>query len=259
MASENLIDASLRTIKTQAGEVPFLKDLWNFFSAKGVKTSFITINSELSFEVDLEVCEGLGCPIQIFTNRESVEAKWDVIAKTLKNRKIADEDADKEWLKGIEKKWILPKNIIVKPTKFEWTTLKEILQSLSTSRIDILKIESNDESERMLLYSLIESGARPGIILVQYTCDPDSNVPAMLAAGHLQNTGYRLMSNKDNWFLYMFNDLCLYDSCSWRGTKVNNPLVQYIGDQFRISLPTSTSTSTSTSVSSTTEEKQSTN
>ena len=251
-------------VKTQSGEVPFLKDLWSFFSAKGVKTSFITINPEISFEVDLEVCEGLGCPIQIFTNKHSVELKWDIIAKTLKNRKIVEEDADKEWLKGIEKKWILPKNIIVKTTKIEWITLKDILQGVSTSRIDILKIESNDESERMLLYSLIESGARPGIILVQYTCDPDSNVPAMLAAGHLQNTGYRLLSNKDNWFLYMFNDLCLYDSCSWRDTKVNNPLVQYIGDQFRATVPAPESVTLSASVTepastATTEEKENTN
>lgn len=257
MASGNAIDASLRTIKTQTGEVPFLKDLWSFFAAKGVKTSFVTINPEYSFEVDLEVCEGLGCPIQVFTNRDSVEKRWDVIAKTLKNRKIAEEDADKEWLKGIDKKWILPKNIVVRSAKVEWTMLKDILQDTSTSRIDIFKIESNDESERMLLYSLIECGARPGLILVQYTCDPDSNVPAMLAAGHLQNTGYRLISNKDNWFLYMYNDLCLYDSCSWRDTNVNNPLVQFIGDQFRSSIQkTSVSTSTVSTVSETTEEKK---
>lgn len=222
----------LRTIKTESGEVPFLKDLWGFFSSKGVKTSFVTINPNLSFEVDIEVCEALGCPIQIITDKESIEEKWNVIAKTLKARKIAEEDADKAWLNGLDKKWILPKNIVIKPSKIDWSTIKDVLSTTPSGRIDILKIESHDE--RMLLYSMIEQGARPGILLVQYTEDPDSNVPAMLVAGHLQNTGYKLLSVSDtNWFLYMYNDLCLYDSCSWRDTTVNNPLVQYIGNQLK--------------------------
>lgn len=246
----NALEESLRMINTLDGDIPFLKDLWSFFSSKGVKTSFLTVNPEQSFLVDLEVCEGLGCPIQIFTNKNAVQERWEAIAKTLKARKIAEEDLDKEWLKGIEKKWILPKNLVVNSTEFKWESLKDILKSNSSGRIDLLKIEGTDGLERMLLYSMIECGARPGLILVRYTEDPDTNVPAMLVAGHLQNSGYRLISTNNNWFFYMFNDLCLYDSCSWRDAKVNNPLVQYIGDQF------AQANSVVSSVSTSVEEKQ---
>ena len=255
MTSADAIEASMRMIKTEDGEVPFLKDLWSFFSSKGVKTSFVTFNPEKTFQVDLEICEGLGCPIQIYTNKDSVEKRWEVISRTLKNRKIGDEDKEQDWLQGVEKKWILPKNIQVKSTSIGWTTLKEVLTTNATSRVDILKLETYDSEERMLLYSMIESGARPGLILVRYTEDPDANVPAMLAAGHLQNTGYRLLATNNNWFIYMFNDLCLYDSCSWRDTKVNNPLVQYIGDQFR----SAQSSEVSTTISTATEDSQSSN
>ncbi len=217
---------------TDDGEIPFLKDIWGFFSQKGVKTVFISVNPNNSFRLDLEVCENLGCPIRIFTDSEDIEQKWAVIARTLKGRKIEDGDKEKQWLEGIQKKWILPKNLVVKRSTMEWNSIFAEVKQSAEGRVDLLKIEAYDEKERMLLYSMLDNGFRPGILLVKYTVDPDANVPSMLVAGHLQMSGYRLLNTHNNWFLYVYTDICFYDSCSWRDTTIQNPLIRYIVELF---------------------------
>ncbi len=221
-----------KKISTEDGDVPFLKDIWSFFGTKGIKTQFLTVNPDTSFKVDLEVCESLGCPIRIVTDKDSVEEKWNILRETVKTRKIADEHKDKAWLQGIEKKWILPKNIQLKKTALTWTTLKQEVEQGTEARIDLLKIEAHNEEEQALLYSMLNSGFRPGILLVRYTEDPDANVPSMLIAGHLQMSGYKLGDVVGNWFLYIYTDICLYDSCSWRNTKDQNPVVKYLVELF---------------------------
>ena len=210
--------------------VPFLKDLWQFFSEKGVKTNFFSVNPATSYTVDLEICEALGCPIRVLTNSTEVEAKWTLISKTLKARKIAEEDSQNTWLDTIYKRWVLPRNIIVKNTPFTWTTLQTEVVTLENQRVDLFKVECSDESDYQFLYSLLSSGYRPGVVLVRYYQDPDENVPAMLVAGHFQMCGYQLAACKGNWFLYIFEDACLYESCSWRNTRVRNPMVSSLAE-----------------------------
>jgi len=219
----------LKSVKTAAGEeIPFLKDLWSFFSSKGVKTNFFSVNPDASFGLDLDICESLGCPIRVLTNSAAIETKWSIIAATLKARAIAPENANQAWLEGIQKRWILPRNLIVKRADFQWSTLATEAATLEGNRIDMLKIEGSQEEERAFLYSLTDGGFRPGVVLVRYTYDPDENVPSMLIAGHLQMIGYRLVECKGPWFLYLFEDTCFYDSCSWRTTTCQNPLSKYI-------------------------------
>ena len=222
----------IKMINTDDGEIPFLRDIWGFFSLKGVKTSFVTINPDKSFRLDIEICENLGCPIRILTNDVALEEKWATIARTLKARKIEEADKDKPWLEGIQKKWILPKNLIVKNVSFDWNTLKSEIQQIPDTRIDILKIETQSDEDRLFLYSMMDAGFRPGVLLVKYNEDPDASIPAMLAAGHLQMAGYRLLETKDNWFFYLYTDICFYDSCSWRNTKIQNPLIKSIVEVF---------------------------
>jgi hypothetical protein len=235
MDQKNAYANFTKLIPTDDGEVPFLRDIWGFFSMKGVKTFFASVNPNNSFRLDLEVCENLGCPIHIFTDSDDIEGKWAVVAKTLKARKIDEADKDKQWLEGIQKKWILPKNLVVKKVNpSDWSSMFSDLKQSPESRVDLLKVEAYDERERMLLYSMLDSGFRPGILLVKYTVDPDANVSAMLVAGHLQMSGYRLISSKNNWFLYLYTDICFYDSCSWRDETVQNPLVKYIVELFDV-------------------------
>ncbi len=221
-----------RMIETDDGPIPFLKDIWGFFSKKGIKTQFYSFYSDKSFKLDLEICESLGCPIRVYVSDDQVTAKWETIKNTLKNRKIADEDKDKTWLQGLEKKWILPKNILVKNQPIEWKTLRTEVESQSENRCDILKVEGSKDAEHMVLYSMLECGYRPGVVLVRYTEDPDANVPSMLVAGHLQMSGYKLAEISNNWFLYLYTDICAYESCSFRNTKTQNPVVYYFAELF---------------------------
>jgi hypothetical protein len=231
-ASEKTINPyaeHLKSVKSIAGEeIPFLKDLWSFFSSKGVKTNFFSVNPDASAILDLNICESLGCPIRVLTNSATIETKWSIIAATLKARTIAPEHANLTWLEGIQKRWILPRNLIVKRTALEWSTLATEAAAIEGNRVDMLKIEGSQEEERSILYSLTDGGFRPGVVLVRYTYDPDENVPSMLVAGHLQMIGYRLVECKGPWFLYLFEDNCFYDSCSWRTTTCQNPLSKYI-------------------------------
>jgi hypothetical protein len=227
--STNPYAEHLQSVKSIAGEeIPFLKDLWSFFSSKGVKTNFFSVNPDASAALDLNICESLGCPIRVLTNSASIETKWSIIAATLKARAIAPEHANLGWLEGIQKRWILPRNLIVKRTSLEWSTLATEAAAIEGNRVDMLKIEGSQEEERAILYSLTDGGFRPGVVLVRYTYDPDENVPSMLVAGHLQMIGYRLVECKGPWFLYLFEDNCFYDSCSWRTTTCQNPLSKYI-------------------------------
>ena len=225
----NPYDRHIKSVKLANGEeVPFLKDLWSFFSSKGVKTNFFSVNPDASFMLDLDICESLGCPVRVLTNSAAIETKWSIIASTLKTRTIAPENASLTWLEGIQKRWILPRNLVVKRTDLQWSTLATEAAALEGNRVDMLKVEGSQEEERVLLYSLMDGGFRPGVVLVRYTYDPDENVPSMLVAGHLQMMGYRLVECTGPWFLYIFEDTCFYDSCSWRTTTCQNPLSKYI-------------------------------
>ena len=52
----------------------------------------------------------------------------------------------------------------------------------------------------------------------------------MLCAGHLQSCGYKLLNATNDYFLYAFNDQCIYESCSWARSDVDNPMVVEIGN-----------------------------
>jgi hypothetical protein len=114
----------------------------------------------------------------------------------------------------------------------EWNSILSRGESSSPGTVDLLKVEAYDEKERMLLYSMLDNGFRPGILLIKYTVDPDANVPSMLVAGHLQLSGYCLLSTNNNWFLYVYTDMRHYDSCVWRDVTVQNPLIRYIVELF---------------------------
>jgi hypothetical protein len=101
----------------------------------------------------------------------------------------------------------------------------------NANRIDILKIDTTASApglERGLLASVLSSGYRPCIILVNWSKMPDVDLSTTLAAGHLQNSGYILLGKIGSKFLYYFTDEDLYQICSWEGIVQNNPIVTEI-------------------------------
>jgi hypothetical protein len=81
--------------------------------------------------------------------------------------------------------------------------------------------------ERGIISAIIDAGFRPAYIFVRWSESPDETTAAAFAAGHLQNSGYRLLSVRpDNHFVYYFTDADMYQICSWANTLVANPMVE---------------------------------
>ena len=72
------------------------------------------------------------------------------------------------------------------------------------------------------------------MVLVNWTAAPDIDLRTTLAAGHLQNAGYRLFGKEGTRFLYYFSDNDLYQLCSWEDTRVPNPLLSELVRQLHL-------------------------
>lgn len=250
------IQTTLKNMTTTVGEkggdaFPILDRIWDIYSGKGIRTVFLSIGSAASALVDLEIAEGLGCPLNLVCLNEAEKASWLEVAGILKERK-RNEGAS-PFSAGAESKWILPKNLRVQEAMPWWengtvdlsgSTLRtqkvnEMMQSIASAmklkdnvtRIDILKVDTVASApglEMSLLPAIMSAGYRPSLVLVRWSKMPDTELSATLAAGHLQNCGYSLIGKVDNKFLYYFSDDDLYQICSWEGIVANNPIVTEI-------------------------------
>lgn len=231
---------------------PMINNPWDTFAGKGIRTVFVTIGASKSVEADLEIAEGLGCPINIVALNPTETAKWNEVTTILKERKRGTESVY-DFSVGADTKWILPKNVR-QHLELPWwakgqvdlsgfsvntTPLNEFLTSICSTmkikdnitRIDILKIDACASApglEKAVLGAVLNSGFRPALILVNWSERPDVDLSTTIAAGHLQNAGYRLMDKIDNKFIYYFTDSDLYQLCSWEVTTCQNPLLNEI-------------------------------
>jgi hypothetical protein len=237
-----------------------LNHVWDIFAGKGIRTVFVTIGNSKSVAADLELAESLGCPINAVPLNDTEVAQWAEVTHILKERKR--EEAVHEFSAGAESKWILPKNARVQPELPWWTkgqidlsgsvktnTVGDFATSICSAmkikdnitRIDILKIDTRAAApglEKGIIGAVVNAGFRPAVIVVNWSERPDVDLATTVAAGHLQNCGYRLVSKIDNKFLYYFTDDDMYQICSWEVTSCQNPLVNEI---VRNSLPLSKS------------------
>jgi hypothetical protein len=233
---------------------PMLNNVWDIFSTKGIRTVYLSVGNSKSAITDLEIAEGLGSPINIVPLSASEAAEWVEVGKIVKERK-RDASGSLAFSDGAESKWILPKNIRLQEALPWWAngtidlsgyTLKTqeanaMLSSIAATmklkdnavRIDILKIDTVASApglEKDIIYALLNAGFRPAIILVKWSEMPDTHLSTSTVAGHLQNTGYVLMSKLDNKFLYYFTDQDMYQTCSWEDTASVNPMVKELMD-----------------------------
>lgn len=237
--------------KDSAEPFPMLDRSWDIFSGKGIRTVFVTIGNSKSVAADLDIAEGLGCPINYVPLNEAEVAQWAEVAAILKERKR--EETAQPFSAGAEAKWILPKNVRAQAALPWWAngsvdlsggamktqSVAEFVGPICDTmkvkdgvrRIDILKLDTVSAApglEKAILPALLNAGFRPAIILVNWTQRPDVELATTLAAGHLQNSGYRLMSMLGNKFLYYFTDDDMYELCSWEVTTCQNPLANEI-------------------------------
>jgi len=230
---------------------PILDRIWDIYAGKGIRTVFLTVGASKSVLPDLEIAEGLGCPLNVVTLSDAEKASWSEVAVILKERKR--EDSASPFSLGAETKWILPKNLRMQDAVPWWEngtidisgcvsrtqSISDVMQSIATAmklkdnanRIDILKIDTVESApgfEKGLLGAVLSAGYRPSMILVRWSKMPDVDLSTTLAAGHLQNSGYSLIGKLDNKFLYYYTDEDLYQFCSWEGIVAVNPIITEI-------------------------------
>ena len=239
--------------KDSAAPFPMLDRIWDIFSGKGIRTVFVSIGNSACAMPDLEIAEGLGCPINHVALTQTEKDQWSEVGVVLKERK-RDGATSKPFSLGAETKWILPKNLRPQATLPWWgcgtldlsgclplntSSIENFAQSICSTmkvkedigRIDILKLDTVAAApglEKAILGSVLNAGFRPGVIMVNWSKMPDVDLSTTIAAGHLQNCGYRLMGKMDGKFLYYFTDGDLYQLCSWEVTTCQNPLLNEI-------------------------------
>ena len=241
----------LTLIGKGADPFPMLDRAWDIFSGKGIRTVYVSIGNSKSVAADLDIAEGLGCPVNVVALDANEGAQWTEVSSILKERKRADDAMP--FSAGAESKWILPKNVRMQPWLPWWSngvldlsnnklatqTVGEFAGRIcrdmkvkdNISRIDILKIDTTTSApglEKAVIGAVLNAGFRPAVMLVHWSERPDVDLSTTVAAGNLQNCGYRLMSKVDNKFLYYFTDDDMYQLCSWEDTTCQNPLLNEI-------------------------------
>lgn len=231
--------------KKSSNPLPILDRIWDFYSVKGIKTVFVSIGSSSSPIAELEISENLGCPLHVVETSEALLANWSNVKTVLQERK-ALKDVECDFVKDVENKWVLAKNLRVSNKlpffysgvvetdsgSVETVSLEKYVESVCTTlglveenyRIDLLNIQCSTELFTPFIYSLINSSYRPGLIIATYPTKPDNCLNTSILAGHLQNIGYMLIAKEENKFLYMYNDKNLYEICSFENTAVDNPI-----------------------------------
>jgi hypothetical protein len=230
---------------------PIISDFSTMYSEKGIRTVFFSIGSSKSPLADLEISEAIGCPVNVFPLEDSEAENWKAVAACLKDRVVSSNPL----LEGVDKVWVLPKNIRIRDSLPWWqkgsievdgvqrTTKKvenvvsEVCADLKVKdgaqRIDILKLDTGRHMEAGFIGAIINSGFRPGILLVNWTETPDSNASISIAAGHLQNCGYVLLGKEGNKYCYYYVDDDLYMACSWENIAMVNPIVSEVVRAYR--------------------------
>jgi hypothetical protein len=222
---------------------PVPENLWDFYSKKGVKTVFISVGNSGNAVADLDIAETLGSPLHTWNFNDAHTANWDEVRQVLKDRKRVS--TTNGFTEGVETKWVLPKNVRSytgipgfynsKTEAFSTISVDDCVKQCVTTmklegeqRIDILKIALVEGMERHVLSAVLDTGYRPGLIMVKWSQMPDTHLFTTLTAGHLQNCGYTLLETNGDHFTYMFIDRCMYEICSWETNKSVNPLVTEI-------------------------------
>jgi hypothetical protein len=230
---------------------PMMSDFSTMYSEKGIRTVFFSIGSSKSPLADLEISEAIGCPVNVFPLRESDAENWRAVSACLKDRTASTNP----FLEGVDKVWVLPKNIRIRESLPWWengtmvvdgeerktgaveTVVSQVCADLkvkdAAQRIDILKVDVGNYRECGFIGAVLNSGFRPGILMVNWTETPNSNTSITIAAGHLQNCGYVLLGKEGNKYLYYYVDDDLYISCDWEKTVMVNPIVSEVVRAYR--------------------------
>jgi hypothetical protein len=211
---------------------PIPKDPLAFFNFKTEKRTLITITDQIqTWQDDLRVAEKMFTEIHICPSKdaENHAIAIEQVKTILKERMKYPGIKENPELEKIAKIWVPPARVHLGPPSSTFFQAREEIQSaLDCSGIHVLKIQVGDGSERRLLYSILDAGYRPGMIIIKWSHDLDDHTPTAQCAGHMMNTGYHLVHLENGYALYIFFDQPLYDICSMKIPALSNPMLQTI-------------------------------
>jgi hypothetical protein len=229
------------------------KDPLKFYNYNQETRVTVTItNDPAVWREDLCIGERLFSDLIIIPAHTSMEqhmTEFDLVKKVLKERLKYPDIKENKKLLEVAKTWILPTKIHMGPSTTTFFSpvenpvqiaLAPLFSSLKIEpKIHYLKIEVPNGFERTLLYTILDNGFRPSLILVKWSNDLDDHILTAQCAGHIQNVGYNLVSLEKEYALYMFSDSSLYDVCSFKSVGLKNPIFTSLFESFSESFTSS--------------------
>jgi hypothetical protein len=233
--------AGLESFLTVVNGRPIPKDPLGFFEYKNEARLFVSVASQPQTWVDdLTLSERFFSEMRVCAWKSSDEQHRAVLTEVqdvLKQRMKYPNIKGNERLEKIAKTWILPTKLQQGPSadalvssskeqRSDWyTTLFSSVDS-KEEKLHIFKVDVDEGDERSILYSLLDAGQRPSILLVKWCHDLDDHIPTAHCAAHILCSGYSLLSVEGSYALYVFTDQTLYDICSMKTTGFKNPIME---------------------------------
>ena len=210
---------------------PTLSKLYEFFSPRSSKLTIWSFGLGYG-GIETDLIESTGSTVQVFDAREPSQGNFATIQRILESHTTIE--GDPEWTASLPNKWIQPSKLTLS-TALPWyydgamvvngvSTSFSAISFTSVPRVDICKIDYPGLTYQ-IVYMLLTTGYRPGLLYIRWDEHPDEDVAAMLCAGHLQSSGYEMMKESGGFFLYRYIDECLYESCSWARSDCKNPMI----------------------------------
>jgi len=218
------------------------KEPANFFQNEKERRLCITIASDPAvWRDDLCIAERLFSDIIIIPAHGDMETHTSVFNKVktilkerLKYPNIKENSDDIE----IAKTWVLHSKLHMGPTistfyaPFENSVQKALAPIFSQLEVEpkvhYLKIEVSNSFERNIIYTILDNGFRPSLLLIKWSKDIDEDNATAYCAGHLQNVGYSLISLQNGYGLYLYTEQTIYDICSFKSVGLKNPILESI-------------------------------
>lgn len=210
-------------------QVKTLNKLYEFFGTRSRSLQIYCIGFGYG-GIERFLHEQTGSPVKIFECRPEELARAEAFTEYFKERK----ETSFEWLQAHTRSsasssaFLFHKGI---PSLLEGTNIrvkgcdgKFQLTPFDTDRIDILKIDMKEATE-FFIYQILHTGYRPGLLYIRWDRHPDKFSDSMICAGHIQMVGYKLLFQEGPWFVYQYQDDCMYEYCSWARVDCNNPFL----------------------------------
>jgi hypothetical protein len=232
MAQEHSIEDEL----TLVGNVPFIKNPLSFFASTKNFRAILSITDSADLTNDIQIAEKMFGTLFISSPVEDIESKVQEIRDVLKQRLRYPGINERQDLLKLAKIWILPNKIhtVSKPQEFLASFKDNLAQKQADYSFDTLscvKIELSDGQERMIIYKMLDDGFRPSLIIVKWSEDLDTNYSTAYCAGHLVNSGYVMVDNKNGYALYFYTDASIYNTVSMKDVCYGNPIVKNFQDE----------------------------